>query len=182
MSYEIRTPMNAVIGFTDVLLGTSLTDQQRRFLDVIKYSGEALLDVVNDVLDLSKMEAGRFDFVDEPFDLRDLTERAARSLGVRAHRKGLELTSRVSFSVPNLLIGDPARLRQVIANLLGNAVEFTDGGEVHLSVRQVEAPGGQRARLAPRLGGGHGRRHRSRGSESALSELSATRFVHDEAP
>ncbi|MBI5445778.1 MAG: response regulator, partial [Deltaproteobacteria bacterium] len=147
MSHEIRTPMNAVIGFTDLLFATQLTDEQRRYVELVKSSGEALLDVVNDVLDLSKMEAGKFDFVDEPYDLRDLTEKVGRTLGVRAHQKGLELTVHVPFAVPTALVGDPGRLRQVLINLLGNAVKFTEKGEVHLSVREVEPPAGPDGRL-----------------------------------
>ncbi len=134
VSHEIRTPMNAVIGMAELLLDTPLRSVQREYLTALKDSAESLLGLINDLLDFSRIEAGRLDLVALPFDLRELVGDTLRTLGVRAHQKGLELVSRVAPEVPPLVVGDAARLRQVIVNLVGNAIKFTGAGEVLVEV------------------------------------------------
>ena len=134
MSHEIRTPLNAVIGLTEMVLNGELADQQRDHLRTVQDSGDALLHVVNDILDFSKMEAGRTELESIPFELEDAVGDALRSLAVRASRKGLELLLRVDPRVPRRLRGDPSRLRQVITNLVSNAITYTNAGEVEVAI------------------------------------------------
>ena len=140
MSHEVRTPMNAIIGMTELALHTDLTLEQQRYLETVKTSADSMIQVLNDILDFSKIEAGKLDLHPVPFRLRQSLSQNLAALSIRASEKDLELACQVARDVPDWIIGDPNRLGQVMTNLVGNAIKFTDEGEVFVRVRVEEAP------------------------------------------
>ncbi len=141
MSHEIRTPMNAIIGMADLLWETTLTSEQQKYVSVFRSAGETLLFVINDILDISKVEAGHLILEEKPFNLSELMENVLGVMALQAHEKGLELTAKIKPDTPMFLIGDPQRLRQVLVNLIGNSIKFTNTGEIRLNIqRMLDAP------------------------------------------
>ncbi len=177
MSHEIRTPMNAILGMADLLWETPLSAEQRRYLDTMRNNSASLLNLVNGILDLSKVESGRLILEHADFDLVELAEDVMETLGVRAHEKGLELALRIPPALPTALTGDPLRLRQILINLLGNAIKFTERGEVTLTIDAADDAADDAARTGQTSTAPHGAEAAVSVDPGILGKRQLLRFV-----